>query len=221
MKKVVVFGGDGVGMSIASIVELDDDAVMMGFINDNAQAGEMIGQFKKYPVLGDTSIVKELLADDEVFFTFAYTAMKHAEHLYKKIQQINIPKDRLYSAIHPKAIIPEGFCKIGRGVVLYANAQVGPDAIMDDYSMLFANTYLGHNSYLGPCAHLAAGSTVGAHVKIGKFTHIGLNALVKEHVTVGDYALIGAGAVVLKDVSDRSIVIGNPARVLRQIEEQD
>lgn len=46
---------------------------------------------------------------------------------------------------------------------------------------------------------------------------IGFNALVLPGVTVGTQSVIGAGAVVTKDVPPRSIVAGNPARVLRSL----
>ena len=218
MKRIVVFGGVGTGMTIASIVEHDPNAVMLGFLNDSLDKGAVIGEFKKFPVIGKTSDVEGLLEEPDVYFAFGYTAMRKGKERLAAIDSLQIPRERLYSAIHPRAIIPEGFCKLGAGVVLYPNAQVGVDAVMADNSMCFANSYLGHNSYLDRFAHLTAGSTVGAHVKIGKFAHIGLNALVKEHVTIGDYSLVGAGAVVIEDVPPNCIVVGNPARILRYIE---
>ena len=218
MKKIVVFGGVGTGMTIASIIEHDPNAELMGFLNDAEEKGTMVGEFKKFPVVGKFSDVTELLKDPDVYFTFAQTAMQKGKQRLELIDSMSIPSERFYSAIHPQAIVPKGFCRLGNGVVLYANAQVGVDAVMEDNSMCFANTYLGHNSVLERFAHLTAGSVVGAHVHVGKFVHIGLNALVKEHVTIGDYSLIGAGAVVLKDVPANCIVVGNPAKVLRYIE---
>lgn len=218
MKKIVVFGGVGTGMTIASIVEKDPEAELAGFLNDSLEKGTMIGEFKQFPVIGKSEDVQNLLKDPDVYFTFAHTAMQKGKTRLEMIDSLNIPSDRFYSAIHPQAVVPEGFCKIGNGVVLYANAQVGVDAVMSDNSMCFANTYLGHNSFLDRFAHLTAGSTVGAHVHIGKFVHIGLNALIKEHVKIGDFSLVGAGAVVLKDVPSNCIVVGNPAKVLRYIE---
>ena len=218
MKKIVVFGGVGTGMTIASIIEHDPDAQLIGFLNDSFEKGTMIGEYKKFPVIGKTEDLDKYLSDPEVYFTFAYTAMKKGKERLEAIDKLNIPNNRFYSAIHPQAIVPDGYCKLGNGVVLYANSQIGVDAEMADNSMCFANTYLGHNSFLDRFAHLTAGSTVGAHVRIGKFAHIGLNALVKEHVTIGDYSLVGAGAVVIDDVPPNCIVVGNPAKILRYID---
>jgi len=51
--------------------------------------------------------------------------------------------------------------------------------------------------------------------KIGHDVWIGANAFVKRGVTIGNGAVVGAHAVVTKDVPDFSIVVGNPAKVIR------
>jgi maltose O-acetyltransferase len=56
-----------------------------------------------------------------------------------------------------------------------------------------------------------------APIVIGRNVWIGGGAIVLAGVTVGDDAVIGAGAVVTKDVAARTVVVGNPARVLRRI----
>lgn len=53
-------------------------------------------------------------------------------------------------------------------------------------------------------------------VHIGARCFIGGGSMILPGVTIGDECLIGAGAVVFEDVPSRSIVGGNPARVLRR-----
>jgi acetyltransferase-like isoleucine patch superfamily enzyme len=47
------------------------------------------------------------------------------------------------------------------------------------------------------------------------------NATVLPGVTIGEFAVVGAGAVVTKDVPDRALVIGNPAKIVGGIEKFD
>lgn len=47
---------------------------------------------------------------------------------------------------------------------------------------------------------------------------IGANATILPGVTIGEHAMVGAGAVVTRDVADRAVVIGNPAKVVRHVE---
>lgn len=54
------------------------------------------------------------------------------------------------------------------------------------------------------------------HTYIGKFCQIGAHSFVMPGVKVGDHSIVAAGAMVTKDVPERTIVAGNPARVIRQ-----
>ncbi len=54
-------------------------------------------------------------------------------------------------------------------------------------------------------------------IVVGDRAWIGASAIILPGVTIGDAAVVGAGAVVTKDVAPRTVVAGNPARMLRQI----
>jgi len=54
-------------------------------------------------------------------------------------------------------------------------------------------------------------------ITIGRNVWIGGGAVIIGGVTVGDDAVIGAGSVVTKDVPANTLVVGNPARVVRQL----
>ena len=215
MKKLIILGGSGIGMSVAAIAAQDEGIVVSGFLNDVQPVGSMIGKFTKIPVVGTTNDIEKYLEDEATLFFIAYVGLQHEEEVYKKIEAFNIPADRYYSAIHPTAVYPKEFCFIGNGVLLTALSQVGVDATLSDNCMLLANSYVGHDSFLDRFAHIATNAVVGANVHVGKAVHVGSNATIREGITIGDFSLIGAGAVVIKDVPSNSIVVGNPARLLR------
>ena len=54
---------------------------------------------------------------------------------------------------------------------------------------------------------------------VKKGASIGSGSTILSHVTVGEKAIIGAGSVVTGDVPPRSIVAGNPAKILRYIDD--
>lgn len=50
---------------------------------------------------------------------------------------------------------------------------------------------------------------------------IGFNSIILKGVTIGEGAIVGAGSVVTKDVADWTIVAGNPAKIIREIPENE
>ena len=50
---------------------------------------------------------------------------------------------------------------------------------------------------------------------------IGFNSIILKGVTIGEGSIVGAGSVVTKDIPDWSIVGGNPAKVIREISENE
>jgi len=58
-------------------------------------------------------------------------------------------------------------------------------------------------------------------VHIGKNCWLGAGVIVVPGVTIGDNTVIGAGSVVTKDIPSNVVAVGNPCRVLREIDERD
>ena len=56
---------------------------------------------------------------------------------------------------------------------------------------------------------------------IRRAARVGGGAVLCPGVEIGEEAFVGAGAVVTKDVPPRTIVVGNPARVLREVPEDE
>ena len=56
-----------------------------------------------------------------------------------------------------------------------------------------------------------------APIVIGRNVWIGSNATVLPGVTIGDDAVVAAASVVTKDVPEKSVVVGSPARVVRSV----
>ena len=60
-----------------------------------------------------------------------------------------------------------------------------------------------------------------AAVHIGKNCWIGAGSIILPGITIGDHVVVGAGSVVTKDLPDRVVAVGNPCRILRDVNEHD
>jgi len=57
------------------------------------------------------------------------------------------------------------------------------------------------------------------HTVVKRGASIGANATLLPGITIGENAMVGAGAVVISDVPANTLVVGNPAQVVRRLEE--
>ena len=216
MKKLVIFGGRGIGMIAASVANDIGDYNFLGFLNDVVPVGETIGVYSKHKVIGTSNDFLKFMKDDNVLIFIGYIGMKSEKEVFEKINSFQIPSDRYATLIHPTAVIPKGYCKIGNGVLMAPLVQISPDTTIEDNCILLPNSFLGHDSTMKRFSHITANSVVGGNVTLGYGAHIGTNATIRENVVVGDFSIVGSGSVVLNNIPNNSIYIGNPAKLLRK-----
>ena len=81
---------------------------------------------------------------------------------------------------------------------------------------------IGHNTTIATLNHdfnpLKRQNLTPRPVKIGKNVWIGSDCTILPGVEIGDGAIIGAGSVVTKSIPANTIAVGNPARVIKEIE---
>ena len=83
------------------------------------------------------------------------------------------------------------------------------------------NVLIGHGVTLATLNHDMVpenrASMRAKRIKIGSNVWIGSNSVILPGITIEDGAIIGAGSVVTKDVKEKTIVAGNPAKVIKHI----
>ena len=114
-------------------------------------------------------------------------------------------------------------CHFGKNV--YCNFNL---TLVDD-----THIYVGDYSKFGPNVVIAtAGHPIlpelrekayqyNAPVKIGKCVWLGAGVIVLPGVEIGDNCVIGAGSVVTKNIPANCVAVGNPCRVIREINDHD
>jgi acetyltransferase-like isoleucine patch superfamily enzyme len=129
-----------------------------------------------------------------------------------------------YVVILPGAIIGRdgnicSHCFIENKVVVGDRVTVKCGVQLWDGITLEDDVFVGPNATftndLQPRSRNSAAQLLPTVVKKG--ASIGANATILPGLTIGEGAMVGAGAVVTKDVPPRTLVVGNPARVVRSL----
>jgi sugar O-acyltransferase (sialic acid O-acetyltransferase NeuD family) len=126
-------------------------------------------------------------------------------------------KDRSFSTatvIDPTSIVPNS-TSFGPGCFANAGSVFGASSSFGSHCVINRGCSLGHDLEVGDYVSFGPGAAVQGDVQINRGAMIGINATVLEFLTIGANAVVGAGAVVTRDVAPNTVVVGNPARVLR------
>ncbi|MBL8774651.1 MAG: sugar O-acetyltransferase [Acidimicrobiales bacterium] len=106
-----------------------------------------------------------------------------------------------------------GYANLGLVALDVAPITIGDDVLIGPNVQLLTPT---HPVEPGPRRDKWEGA---APITIGHNVWLGGGAIVLAGVTIGDDSVVGAGAVVTRDVPAGVVVVGNPARVLRRVDE--
>jgi acetyltransferase-like isoleucine patch superfamily enzyme len=103
-------------------------------------------------------------------------------------------------------------CRIGDRVKLHANVYMAQFTVVEDDVFLAPGVTIANDPH--PGCSFSSQCMRGPHIKRG--AQIGVNVTILPFVTIGERAIVGAGSVVTRDVPPDSVVMGNPARVIRR-----
>jgi len=173
---------------------------------------------------GDEEIMKEQLLCLEKLYDYNHTRPseqdKRAEMLKEMFAEIG---EGCYIEPPFHANWAGKFIHFGKNI--YANFNL---TMVDD-----THIYVGDYTMFGPNVTVAtAGHPIlpelrekayqyNASVKIGRNCWIGAGAIILPGITIGDNVVVGAGSVVTKDLPSNVVAVGNPCKVLREINQRD
>jgi acetyltransferase-like isoleucine patch superfamily enzyme len=119
---------------------------------------------------------------------------------------------------------------IGRGSLVENDTTIGAMTKIQADAYITAYSTLEEHVFIAPCVVTTNDDFMGRTEKrhelvkgptIRRGARVGGGSVLLPGVEIGEEAFVGAGAVVTKDVEPRMLVVGNPARVLRPVREDE
>jgi acetyltransferase-like isoleucine patch superfamily enzyme len=119
---------------------------------------------------------------------------------------------------------------VGRGSLVENDTTVGALTKIQADAYITAYSTLGENVFIAPCVVTTNDNFMGRTERrhevvkgptIRRGARVGGGAILCPGVEIGEEAFVGAGAVVTKDVPPRAVVVGNPARPIRDVPEDE
>lgn len=132
----------------------------------------------------------------------------------KSVKQL--PENIEYiSLVHPSVIMSKRV-EIGEGAIICAGTIITCDIKIGKYCQLNIHTTIGHDCVIGDYFTTGPGVNISGNCIFDDHVYFGISSSVKQGVSITKNVVIGMGAVVTKNISEKGIYIGNPARELKR-----
>jgi len=201
-ENIILIGAGGHAKVIADIIIKSGD-FLLGFLDDNLAADNVI---LGYPILGKTKDIYKF--DDTVKFIIGIGNNYTRKQITEKY---NV---KWHTAVHPSAVIAVDV-NIGEGTVIMANAVINPSTKIGRHCIINSSAIVEHDNNIESYVHISPSAATGGTINIGELTHIGIGAIVKNNLSITSDCIIGAGAVVVKDIVDKGVYVGVPAKKMK------
>ena len=132
------------------------------------------------------------------------------------IDKTGLSIDKFETIIHPSATVSK-FATIGKGTVILQNVTIASNLTIGNHVIILPNSVINHDDIISDYVSIASGVCIAGGVKIEVGCYIGSGSTIIGNIKIGQNSLVGMGSVVLKDVKINSVVVGNPAKYLREI----
>ena len=119
---------------------------------------------------------------------------------------------------------------IGRGALVENDTTIGALTKIQAHAYVTAYSTVEERVFIAPCVITTNDNFMGRTEKrlelmrgptIRRGARVGGGAVLLPGIEIGEEAFVGAGAVVIRDVAPRTVVVGNPAREIREVPEEE
>ncbi|TQD33809.1 NeuD/PglB/VioB family sugar acetyltransferase [Haloflavibacter putidus] len=167
--------------------------------------------YEQYPILKTKEEAKKYFSTVSQHFTLGLGNSSLRKKLYSQFIKLG----GIFKGTTSKIANVGSYTNIKEGCNILAGAHISNGVTIGRGALIYYNVIITHDVQIGDFAELSPGCKILGRVQIGNQVQVGSGAIILPDLKIGENVVIGAGAVVTKDVEANSVVIGNPARKLK------
>jgi sugar O-acyltransferase (sialic acid O-acetyltransferase NeuD family) len=212
MKPLLLIGSSGHAAAVLNTIEMEGRYRVVGLLD----SFEALGALKHgYPVCGAPEDAARIAAELDCRSFFIAVGDNWSRQCLAEKLKLAVPDAECPTLIHPQTIVSRTV-ELGAGTVVLEGAIIQADVAIEAGCIVNAAAGIGHGCHIGAYASLSGGVRLAGSCSVGERSAVGIGACVIEKIKIGRDSVVSAGAVVFKDVQEETVVLGNPARFVRQ-----
>jgi len=210
-KKIIVVGSSGHARVIIDAVEREGRFLIAGIIDTFKPVGySCLG----YQVLGNELSLPGLIRVHGISGGVIAIGDNWVRHEVAERIRCAVPDFCFVTVIHPSAQVAQS-ARVSAGTVVMPGAIISANADIGEFCIVNTKASLDHDGVMGDFSSFAPAVTAGGEVTIMPFAAVLLGANIIHSISIGEHSVVGAGSLVLRNVPDRVLAYGLPARVVR------
>ncbi|WP_027400289.1 NeuD/PglB/VioB family sugar acetyltransferase [Anaerovorax odorimutans] len=216
---VLIYGTGGLSKEVYYCIKQINEANcerffnVLGFVEDKKEKiGEKI--FDNQKIIASDDTIENFIKDYEKIGCIIPIGDPHIKiKIYERIKtfsNIFFP-----NIIHPSVLFDSKITKLGQGNIISAGVILSCGLKIGDFNLVNITCTVGHDVIIGNFNTINPLTAISGNVTIGNGCLIGAGSTVLQQLIIEDNVTIGAGAVLTKDAKAGEVLVGIPARSIK------
>ena len=210
-RPLIVVGGGGFAREVIWLARESRQAFdVLGCLDDaDASQGQMLSDV---PVLGR---VDDWQNHAEAAFVVAIGAPRTRRAVVQKMLSSGTP---LFATLVHRSVQHSAYVEFNAGTIIAAGCVITTQIHIGQHVIVNIGCTIGHDTVIEDFCTVAPIVAISGNVHLQAGSEVGTGSSLRQGVRVGRGAMVGMGSVVISDVVDADLVLGSPARSVRQLD---
>ena len=210
MKPLILVGGGGHCKSVIDVAEIAGYNIL-GIIDRPEEVGKKV---LGYDVIGTDDDMAKYVDQTEFIVTVGQIKSPDLRiKLHKMLEQVGA---KLATIVATTAHVSK-YAQLGAGTVVMHQAVVNADAKIGKGCIINTFSNIEHDVVIGDYCHISTGAMVNGGSTVADGTFVGSQSVVNQCVKIEQGGVIASLSVVNKDITEKGIYAGNPAKLIKPL----